>query len=48
MAGVGFGETLSYKIFKSLERFSILKNIDQLRFWGKILGQSHDYYIAEG
>lgn len=27
MAGVGFGDTLTYKIFKSLERFSILKNI---------------------
>ena len=48
MAGVGFGEELTYKIFKSLERFSINKSIDQLKFWGKIFGQNQDYYIAEG
>lgn len=48
MAGVGFGDTLTYKIFKSLERFSILKNLDQVRFWGKIICQNQDYYVAEG
>lgn len=46
--GVGFGEELTFKIFKSLERFCILKQIKQLKFWGKILGQNKDYYVAEG
>lgn len=46
--GVGFGEELTYKIFKSFERFSIVKQLKQLKFWGKILGQKKDYYVAEG
>jgi hypothetical protein len=46
--GVGFGEELTYKIFKSLERFSIVKQTKQLKFWGKIICQTKDYYVAEG
>lgn len=45
--GVGFGEELTYLIFKSLEKLSIKKEIKELRFWGKILGTHNDYYIAE-
>lgn len=45
--GVGFGEELTYTIFKSLEKFSITKQIKELRFWGKIIGSNADYYIAE-
>lgn len=45
--GVGFGEELTYTIFKSLERFSITKQIKELKFWGKIIGSVADYYIAE-
>lgn len=45
--GIGFGEELTYLIFKSLERFSILKQVKELKFWGKITGTQADYYIAE-
>lgn len=44
--GVGFGEELTYLIFKSLEKFSITKQIKELRFWGKVIGSQADYYIA--
>ena len=46
-AGVGFGEECTYLIFKSLERFSILKQVKELKFWGKIMCSDRDYYIAE-
>ena len=46
--GVGFGEELTYKIFKSMERFSILKQIKQQKFWGKIVCQHKDYFVVEG
>ena len=45
--GVGFGEELTYTIFKSLEKFIIQKNIKEIKFWGKIIGSQHDYYIGE-
>merc|ERR1719399_1365800 len=50
-AGVGFGELESYQIMCSLRKLaadSSEDGIKQLRFWGKILGISADYYVAEG
>merc|ERR1719271_2212065 len=50
-AGVGFGELESYQIMCSLRKLasdSSEEGIKQLRFWGKILGISADYYVAEG
>ncbi|EGR31624.1 radial spoke head protein, putative [Ichthyophthirius multifiliis] len=50
-AGVGFGEELSYRIFRSLTVLSNSKkekNLKNVRLWGKIHGSQKDYYIAEG
>jgi len=50
-AGVGFGELESYQIMCSLRKLAAASSDDgikQLRFWGKILGISADYYVAEG
>ena len=30
-----------------MERFSIVKQVKELKFWGKITGTHADYYIAE-
>jgi hypothetical protein len=30
-----------------LEKFSITKQVKELKFWGKITGSGADYYIAE-
>jgi radial spoke head protein 4A len=51
-AGVGFGELESYQIMCSLRKLAAENmegdGIKKLRFWGKILGTSADYYVAEG
>ena len=53
--GIGVGEDESYRIFKSLavwiwinQNLSLKKATKQIKFWGKILGNGKDYYIAEG
>lgn len=51
-AGMGFGQTESYRIHLSLKKLAVdlsaaEKPIEGLRFWGKILGTGGDYYIAE-
>jgi len=49
-AGFGFGEMESYKVKCSLRNLAF-KSQDQgfskIKLWGKILGSSKDYYIAE-
>jgi len=50
-AGVGFGDLESYQIMCSLRKLAAdaeADGIQKLRFWGKILGTSADYYVAEG
>lgn len=46
--GVGIGEEESYRLYKSLSKLVVKKNAKQVRFWGKVLGSGHDYYVAEG
>jgi hypothetical protein len=47
-AGIGFGREESYAITMSLRRLAAdTPSIESVRFWGKILGTSNDYYIAE-
>jgi len=49
--GVGLGEQESYKVMCSLRNMAAKSNVEpkpsKLRFWGKILGTSADYWIAE-
>eukprot|EP01016_Furgasonia_blochmanni_P049296 TRINITY_DN7467_c0_g1_i7.p1 TRINITY_DN7467_c0_g1~~TRINITY_DN7467_c0_g1_i7.p1 ORF type:complete len:482 (+),score=133.08 TRINITY_DN7467_c0_g1_i7:97-1542(+) len=47
-AGIYFGEEETFKLMKSLTKLSQDKQAKQVRFWGKILGSTKDYWIAEG
>jgi radial spoke head protein 4/6 len=47
-AGVYFGENETYRIYKSIIKLAKMTGAKSLRFWGKILGSKHDYFIAEG
>eukprot|EP00429_Kryptoperidinium_foliaceum_P067176 CAMPEP_0176054900 /NCGR_PEP_ID=MMETSP0120_2-20121206/27322_1 /TAXON_ID=160619 /ORGANISM="Kryptoperidinium foliaceum, Strain CCMP 1326" /LENGTH=428 /DNA_ID=CAMNT_0017388377 /DNA_START=90 /DNA_END=1376 /DNA_ORIENTATION=- len=47
-AGIGLGETESYKVMCSLRNMAAKKQeLNKVRFWGKVLGTDADYYIAE-
>jgi len=49
-AGVGFGEMESYKVKCSLRNLAFKQQdagYTKIRLWGKIMGSSKDYYIAE-
>ena len=47
-AGVGFGEVPTYRLFRALQLLSGRETPDgKVRFWGKVLGRSADYYVAE-
>ena len=48
MAGVGFGEDYSMLIQKSLRRLAKVTGAKTLKLFGKILGTSADYWIAQG
>ena len=47
-AGIGFGQQESYRLQKSLKQLAGDSGAAKLRFFGKIRGTEHDYYIAEG
>jgi hypothetical protein len=47
-AGVGFGESDTVLLMRSLKALAKSTGATNIRFWGKILGTSFDYYIAEG
>jgi hypothetical protein len=46
--GLSFGKEEACLINCALKRLAEDKNADKLRFWGKILTQTQDYYIAQG
>jgi len=49
-AGAGFSELESYKVMCSLRNLAAAQKdagLVKLRFWGKIMGTSADYYVAE-
>ncbi|EGR34905.1 radial spoke head protein, putative [Ichthyophthirius multifiliis] len=48
IAGINFSEEESQIIQMSIRRLADQKQASQIRFWGKILCQQQDYYIAEG
>lgn len=47
-ASVGFSEPESFAIACSLRQLATVEGLEQVRFWGKILGTKQDYYVAEG
>ena len=47
-AGIGFGETETLFLQKSLKVLSTQTSAPSIRLWGKIQGLQKDYYIAEG
>jgi hypothetical protein len=47
-AGVGFGEDASLMIQKSLRRLAKVSGAKTLKLFGKILGTSADYWVAQG
>jgi len=48
-AGVGFGKQESFHVAMSLRKLAAdTPSLDSLRVWGKLLGTSGDYYVAEG
>jgi len=47
-AGVGFGEFDTMLLQKSLKNLLASSGASQVRFWGKVLGNEFDYFVAEG
>ena len=47
-AGVDFGEENIYLLQKSLKRLATMSGATCLRFFGKIYGSQHDYWVAQG
>jgi hypothetical protein len=47
-AGISFGDSETYRIYKSMQRLSKLTGATSLRFWGKIFASKHDYFVVEG
>jgi len=46
-AGIGLPQEELYRLFVSMKKLSDDKNIKSIRFFGKILGTTKDYYIVE-
>jgi len=46
-AGIGFGEMETYRLQKSLKKLATDSGASNLRFFGKMHGTQHDYYIVE-
>jgi hypothetical protein len=47
-AGIGFGHDTSILIQKSLKRLAAATGASELRFFGKVFGQTQDYWVAFG
>ena len=47
-AGLGFGAEENYRLATSLKNLSQSCEVNNLRFWGKILCRDGDLYVAEG
>ena len=47
-AGYSFGEEQNYRIAQSLKRLAVSSKAKDIRFWGKILTRTRDYYVVEG
>lgn len=47
-AGVSLGEEETYRLMLSIQQLTTKKELQQVRFWGKIFGTKADYYVVEG
>ena len=47
-AGLSFGKEEAYLINCALKKLAEDKNAERIRFWGKILTQTQDYFVAQG
>mmetsp|Transcript_22579 Transcript_22579/g.22410 ORF Transcript_22579/g.22410 Transcript_22579/m.22410 type:complete len:264 (+) Transcript_22579:392-1183(+) len=47
-AGISFGQSESFRIYKAMKRLAKVSGATQLRFWGKYLGRQRDYFVIEG
>lgn len=45
-AGIGFGRSETYRLYLSIKTKALEEGL-RLRFWGKVLGQRADYYVAQ-
>lgn len=43
--GFGLSEEESYLVYTSIKTFNKNQNANNTRFWGKIFGLNHNYYI---
>lgn len=46
-AGVGIGREETYRIWLALKQLVEKYALESIRFWGKVFGIEHNYYIAE-
>jgi len=46
-AGMSLGQSAAYRLCVSLRSLSKQENAEKVTFWGKILGVSSDYFVAE-
>jgi hypothetical protein len=47
-AGINFGASESYKLQQSIKRLSIQSGADNMKFRGKIMCKTKDYWIVSG
>ena len=45
---MGFGRLEASNILCALKKLVVEKKAEKVRFWGKILTQTKDYFIAQG
>ncbi|KAH9085526.1 hypothetical protein Ae201684P_005232 [Aphanomyces euteiches] len=47
-AGLGFSRGETFRLSLALQKSATLNATTKLRFWGKLLGSTMDFYVAEG
>lgn len=47
-AGIGFGDHINALLQKSLRRLAVISGATNVRFFGKVLCSSQDYWVAQG
>ena len=47
-AGLGFGKEENLRLCISLKNLAEKTDVNNLRFWGKVLCRDKDFYVTEG
>lgn len=47
-AGISLGKEDAFRLHLSMKRLASSRGVTNMRFWGKILGKTRDYFIVEG